>query len=594
MTGGHTAVRTAAGPSPIPDAVAIGAGNIAQPVLDRMADRPAHPALVVPVSWDDRRVGHAEAWTFGDLGHAVTRWRRRLAGAGVGPGHRVLLLAPPGLDFYAAALAVLADGATLVLVDRGMSLARARASVALAAPDAIVVAPSLRRLRRLLPETRRIPRVMALDEGARPPAEDRGRPGPPAAAAPRGPGDEAILSFTSGSTGRPKGADRTHGTLLAQHRALQAVLPYRPDDVDVSAWPVVVMHALLNGTTSVLPPVVPGRLDAVPAEALLSFAIDHGVTQLHGPPAFLRPLLQRARTRAARPALRRIVASGGPVDADLCRAVATAFPAAEGAVLYGSTEAEPVALCPMAEVVAAADRGDLRPGAGLLVGRPVPEIDVRILPPAPTPAPAPPTTGPATRRDAGRHHGAAGDRPDVGWGEIAFAGDHVLPRWFRDPAADASTRTPLDGKDFLRSGDVGRIDERGRLWLGGRVADAVHHGDRIVHTYEVEPVLDALDGVRRTALLATPGGPVLLVDTGPDRRPVPPLVRQVLHRAGLADIAVHGPVIIPVDGRHQSKVDRPTLRRRRRRLVAAAGVRRLRRGAPDRRTLPTPSPKGPS
>jgi acyl-coenzyme A synthetase/AMP-(fatty) acid ligase len=544
--------------------------NVAAIGLAHIDARPDHPALIVPTAWDDQRVLTRETCSYGELGAAVSWWQRALASQGVEPGHRVMIMAPLSIDFYAAALAVLAGGCTLVLVDRGMSLGRVRASVASATPDAVVLAPEMRRLRALIPETRRIPRVVPVPTGPRPWRRGSGGAGP-LTVLPRDPDDEAIVTFTSGSTGKPKGADRTHGTLIAQHRSLAAVAPYRSDDVDISAWPVVVMHALGYGTTSVLPPVPRGRLGEVAAEALLASAIEHGATQLHGPPAFLWPVLERARRRGARPGLRRIVASGGPVSVDLCRAVRATFPEAEGILGYGSTEAEPVALCHMAELVAAADNGEVRPGAGLLVGWPVDDIDIRIL--------ALDERGRSTDRPV------SADEPGR-WGEIAFSGPHVLPRFFQNPAADAAARVRDEHGDFLRSGDIGRIDELGRVWLGGRVADVVRHRGRLVHTYEVEPVLDALAGVHRSALLEGPRGAEVFIDTA-GAGPVPPAVADALNRMGLGDVYVHGPVTIPVDGRHHSKVDRPTMRRTRRRILLQAQIGARRTASPPPATPET-------
>lgn len=541
-------------------------GNIASAFVERAARHPERAALVLPTDWNDSAVSAVEQLSYGQLAARTSAWQRQLAGAGLEPGQRVLVLLPASAELYACALAIIASGMTLVLVDAGMSMTRMRAAIDVASPDAMVGEARARRLARVIPELRRIRRVVPAESAQSAPAERVGTEELPAVLDRRAE-DGAIVSFTSGSTGRPKGADRTHGDLLAQHESLTAAFPYLPGDVDMTAWPVLVLHDLLSGMTSVLPPVRRGALRAVPGDATLGFAIEHGVTLLNGPPAFLAPILDAAKRRHALPALRRVVTGGGPVYPDLCRSVIAAFPRAEGHVLYGGTEAEPIAHCPMQELIDADHAGSCGAGAGLLVGPPVPDIELAVI-------------GTDTPTSSDRSIGDLVVRPGS-WGEIAVCGAHVLSRWFDDPQADRATRVRSGGDagrpEFLRTGDIGRVDESGRLWLGGRVADIVEHEGRPLHPYEVEPVLDRLAGVRRSALMSSPaGGAEVFLDVDPEAgaEAAARLARAALPGVGLRGVTVHWPVAIPVDGRHNSKIDRPRLRARRARIVAIAAARR--------------------
>ena len=238
-----------------------------------------------------------------------------------------------------------------------------------------------------------------------------------------------------------------------------------------------------------------------------------------------------------------------------------AFPRAEGHVLYGGTEAEPIAHCSMAELVEADDAGSCGAGAGLLVGAPVPDIDVRIIGLASAPISIDIdeiTVGPGE------------------WGEIAVRGDHVLSCWFQNREADDTAFIRTDGDQWLRTGDVGRFDASGRVWLGGRTADVIEYRGRTIHPYEVEPVLDRLPGVRRSAMLWTPaGGAEVFVDVDDGAVAAGEAVAAALAAMGLAGVGVRWPVHIPVDGRHNSKVDRPTLRSRHTRVVVTAAARKV-------------------
>ena len=271
--------------------------NLASVMVGRATLDPGRTALVVPTDWDDRRVLSFVTITYGQFARRVSAWQRRLAAGGLSEGQRVLILLPVSADLYASAFAAIASGMTVVLVDRGMSISRARAAVDAVSPNAMVADGSVPRLARLIPELRRIPRTIPADLNEAEIADADPRP----TVADRRATDEAIVSFTSGSTGRPKGADRTQGVLWAQHESLERAFPNRPDDVDMTAWPVLVLHDLLVGIPSVLPPIRRGALREVPAEATLAFAIEQGVTILNGPPAFLAPIVGRAAKRGAVP-----------------------------------------------------------------------------------------------------------------------------------------------------------------------------------------------------------------------------------------------------------------------------------------------------
>src|SRR5690606_25872469 len=89
-------------------------------------------------------------------------------------------------------------------------------------------------------------------------------------------------------------------------------------------------------------------------------------------------------------------------------------------------------------------------------------------------------------------------------GELLVTGDHVQKDYFQDPAAVARNKvTGPDGRVWHRLGDLGRLDERGRIWLVGRVSDAVALPDgRRLYPIAVEAVAREVQGVRQAALVA--------------------------------------------------------------------------------------------
>jgi acyl-CoA synthetase (AMP-forming)/AMP-acid ligase II len=209
-----------------------------------------------------------------------------------------------------------------------------------------------------------------------------------------------------------------------------------------------------------------------------------------------------------------IFTGGGPVFPNLLRALRAAAPRASIHAVYGSTEAEPIAHVEFDEI-ANADWEAMAGGGGLLAGRPIAEAVLDI-------------------RD----------------GEIEVSGPHVN-RGYLDPAQDASTKETRDGRLWHRTGDAGRLDAQGRLWLLGR-AEAAADG---LYPFAVETAALSWPGVRQAALLAAAGRPCLVVAGAG-------LVRDDLTRRA-ARLGVPEVVelrAIPLDRRHNSKVDYARLR----------------------------------
>lgn len=522
------------------DAAAEGI-NVCSRILAQGGLHPDRLALRVP-RLADGFASHDEL-TYGELLSRAAARQQALRASGLGAGDRVLVLARPGIELYVLMVALLASGIVPVLVDRGMS--RARLVAALRASGARVAIgeravlrlwwlfPVLWRWRRLAIDGR-APGVRALAEaapvaGAVPdcvslPAEAHG-----------------LITFTSGSTGAPKGADRTHGSLIAQHLAIRAHWPDRDDDTDMPCFPVLVLHNLCCGISTVMPAVdlaTPGAPDA--ARVLQQLDRD-GVTRLAAAPAFMTRIVQAALAdHRTFPGVRSVVVGGATLPPGLAERCLAVFPRAHCRIVYGSTEAEPIAEIDMADAVA-----QDQPGRGHLVGHPASVAEVCIVDPALP-----------LRDDADVQRARLGsDRT----GEILVAGAHVLQRYVDNPAANAETKIPRpDGSVWHRTGDVGRLDAAGRLWLEGRVKDAVVVNGVPRHTLALEKALDRLPGIARSALVSDAGGRPALVLAGPHI--ARDGVRSVRERLGFPALPLYRIDEMPVDGRHNSKIDRPALR----------------------------------
>jgi acyl-CoA synthetase (AMP-forming)/AMP-acid ligase II len=145
-------------------------------------------------------------------------------------------------------------------------------------------------------------------------------------------------------------------------------------------------------------------------------------------------------------------------------------------------------------------------------------------------------------------------------GEIVVSGDHVLSGYL-DGRGDAETKIRVGRRVWHRTGDAGYLDAAGRLWLLGRCAAKVDDEHGRVYPFAVECAASDVAGLRRSAFTRSHGARVLVVepDPGADSPDVIERVRTRLTWAHLADVLVVER--IPVDARHNAKVDYPALQK---------------------------------
>ncbi len=281
---------------------------------------------------------------------------------------------------------------------------------------------------------------------------------PMAASVPRTAGDLASIIYTSGTTGRSKGAMLSHGNLAANARALHEIWGFTPDDVLLHALPIFHVHGLfvalhcafLSGCPMVWLP----KFDDVQVLAGLGKA-----TVMMGVPTFYTRLL-------ANPGFTREVADGTRLfisgSAPLLESTFAEFEARTGQRIlerYGMSESVIITSNPL-------DGGRI---AGS-VGYALPGVDLRIA------------DGEAT-------------------GVIEIRGPSVFSAYWRMPEKTAEDFT-ADG--YFRTGDVGRMDADGRVWISGRAKDLIISGGYNVYPKEVELILDEMAGITESAVIGLP------------------------------------------------------------------------------------------
>jgi len=428
-------------------------GSLACLLAWRALERPEFPFLYV------EGLG---PWTTGGLAAAANELAATLGRRGVGAGDRVLVRLGNDERFIAAVAAVWLCGASAIAMHPAAPTGDVERTVATMAARAVVGAP---------------------DDPATPCADVpfvalghlRQDGGPRVLDVPvTSDSSEALVLLTSGTTGAPKGVVLTHGNAWSNLSA--TVSAFRRDTritpipdgrkppnlvanpVSHTAGVVRLLFALYVGRSVVLL----RKFDAVAAKA----AIDrHGIDHLTINPTMLRMLLEGLPSGADLGTVRYASSGTAPLPDALREAFEARFrvPVLQA---YGQTEAfGGIAIENVRDVLA----GRRRPGS---VGRPLPGVDVRIV--------------------ADGHPASPGEP-----GEVRVRTNSASTGYI----GDASGEAPVDDEGWLRTGDVGHVDEEGYLYITGRLKNVIICGGFNVVPEELEAALLTDPAVREAAVL---------------------------------------------------------------------------------------------
>jgi acyl-CoA synthetase (AMP-forming)/AMP-acid ligase II len=489
--------------------------------------------------------------TFGDLNEAAGRAAGLLWQHGLRPGDAVLVLQPMSTELYVALAALFRLRLVAMFLDPSAGQEHIDRCCAVWPPKALIAAARAHLLRLWSPAVRRIPVKFVI--GLPVPGATRWSrlkrtpPHPEIVACETD--TPALLTFTSGSTGEPRAALRSHGFLRAQHRVLAECLDLEPGDIDLTTLPIVLLANLASRVTSVIPAADlrrPGEINPAP---IIEQIRTLRVTTSAASPAFFERLTRYSIARGTTlPTLRKLFSGGAPVFARLLDAMHALAPHAEIVSLYGSTEAEPIAYLSR-EQIGPHDRQAMRGGRGVLAGRPVAALRLRILPDR---------WGTAIGRFTDAEFAATCLGPDQP-GEVVVSGEHVLPGYLHG-RGDRETKFQVGGITWHRTGDAGCLDGDGRLWLLGRCAARLDDRRGTLYPLAVEAAVSEHPEVRRSALVGHAGRRVLALELF-DRR-AGPGAADLKCELGWAQLdEVRRCRRLPVDARHNAKIDYPRLRR---------------------------------
>ncbi len=553
---------------------------------------------------------------FAELEQRVAALADGLRRIGVQRGDRIAMLVPPGVDLTVAVYASWRIGAVIVVADAGLGLRRLGAALrsagghyvigsakGLAAARALRV-PGMRILVGAAPtplqglsglashtvaelsspavagSAQSGPALSSPSTAPRPPLTAAPTPStappPPSTASPSPPPpfvpltaapsatDECAVVFTSGATGPPKGVVYRVGQLRAQIDLIAATYQLTSNDRLVAAFAPFALYGPAFGIASAVPDMDVTAPATLTAAALADAIAAVDATVVFASPAALRNVV--ATAGAVQPAQhetlsrpRLVMSAGAPLTLPLLRSVADLFSGAQIHTPYGMTEALPVTDVNLNELEEAGD------GVGVCVGRPVAGVDVGI----------------SALDDTGAAPSAPQTLVDV-TGEVCVRAAHVKDRYDRLWSTEAKSSRDVG---WHRTGDVGHLDAQGRLWIEGRLVDVVTTEQGPITPVPVENRLLGVEGISAAAVIGVgPAGAqqavAVVVSVGAPasagrRRgrlrlalARTELAASMRAAAGVELAAVLTMTALPVDIRHNSKIDHPALRRAADRFLA--------------------------
>jgi len=473
--------------------------------------------------------------TFSELDSRVATFAQALVQHGVEAGERVAVLVPPSIDLIALVYACWRIGAVTVIADRGLGLnglgsavKSSRVQHVVGIRSAVIAARTLRWAPRAsFIDLKSLQKSMQL-EGLK----QLGRPEPK---------DDAMAAilFTSGATGPAKGVRYTHSQLGAQRDILQGVYNITDADSFVAAFAPFALFGPALGITTGL-----ADMDVTSPATLTAQALDDAcratdATMVFASPAALANVLKTSTTNlSSLKQVRLVMSAGAPVPIETLRQMTRLCPQAEMHTPYGMTEVLPVADLSLQQ------REDVGEGSGVCVGRAVDGCNVKVV----------------------AIDGGISELPIGETGEIVVSARWMSLGYNRLWLTQQNARFESDGFIWHRTGDVGHIDGDGNLWIEGRVVHMIHTADGSMTPVPIEVACEKISGVKRAAAvgIGDKGVQQLVMVLETDQAKENPAPDQLAARvrealAGLDVVAIWETKKLPVDIRHNSKIDRTAL-----------------------------------
>lgn len=316
----------------------------------------------------------------------------------------------------------------------------------------------------------------------------------------------ALISFSSGSTGKPKAIYRSHDVLSNQHLAIKNTFVPFNGQIDFPLFPNILLHNLIVGVKSVLPDIKNQKAENINPQLICKQIRDYSINSMTGNVFYFSKLVEELKDKPQFfPQIKAIGIGGSPVHEHLIQAVKHFFNAADFYVIYGSSEAEPIAVRKVGD--------DFQnPLNGFYVGKIIDEIELRII----------------------GNQKIETPKGFFNTGEIEVKGKHVVGA----------------SNEWLKTGDFGYLTTNNDLYLTGRKGNEKANFN--LQHYQIEHLLLQQSEVKKAAAISNVKGFILYLEGDINVEDIWKIINLNLPKGSIKSI--HLNIKIPVDLRHQSKI----------------------------------------
>ena len=345
----------------------------------------------------------------------------------------------------------------------------------------------------------------------------------------------AILTYTSGTTGKPKIAARSHEFLNIQGEILKDIMKYEKNDIEISTIPIFTLSNINYGITTVIAKAKFSNLGKSNHIKIINQIQNNKVNRIMLSPGVLSNIIDYCINKNIKlKNVNKVFSGGGAIFLDLINNVKSVCKNAIMYTLYGSTEAEPIAMLDVNNIQKE-DIEKINLGYGTLAGNIV-GVDKCYL-------------VNTDKQILGTLNKSEFEKIKTNnIGEIVVSGKNVL-NGYVNGIGDAENKFNVEDIRFHRTGDLGRFDEYGRLWLQGRIKEPF---------FNIEAFLHANYKIKKTAVLKNENDIILVLEKNENLDLTD--INKKLKFTKINKIVYVN--YIPVDKRHSTKVDYNMLRRK--------------------------------